>query len=201
MKTVLCWTLAGISVCGWAAQVGDCQIIPREQYEREIAEAEKARANFAKKHPLGLDLRLRKTFDVKKCAGFGQLMEQMREATGLDFTLADELKHHDPVLGFVDQHNAPAYWVMEGILLYDLHEGRWVKTDDGYRLEGISRTLQPPPTPRTYTWAWATGAAMLTLAAAGGAFVIYRRRSKQPAASPDKKVAQAPTPASKKKPT
>ncbi|MBI3822093.1 MAG: hypothetical protein HY289_05360, partial [Planctomycetes bacterium] len=50
---------------------------------------------------------------------------------------------------------------------------QWVKTDDGYRLEGTSRALRLPP--KTYGWAWITGCVLGGLVIAGGAFAIYRR--------------------------
>ncbi len=154
----------------------------KKAYEDQVAKAAKARADFAKfakLHPLRLDLKLQARLTVvEKNPKLSDLLDRLAESTGLSLTVADNLRYHDPDLGPIDFKNEFAFSLMEMIAERDLDDGRWEKTDDGYRLEGVSRALRPPP-PRSFGWAWATGGILLTLAAAGGTFVIYRRRSKQ----------------------
>ena len=65
------------------------------------------------------------------------------------------------------------YLVLEQIAQHHIDDARWVKTDDGYRLEGVSRALRPLPPNRR--WLWVSGAAIAALAI-GSVVIIYRRR-------------------------
>ena len=93
----------------------------------------------------------------------------------MKFTLADNLAHHDPKLGGVKFVNTRAFAVMELIARNDIENGRWEKTEDGYRLEGGSHTPLPP---RKFNWIWPALAGAVMCTAVGG-FVLYRRRGKK----------------------
>ncbi len=165
------------------------RLAEKEASHKEIAERQNAVADLAKMHPLGMDRKLRaKLTIIESQATLRPLIDRLEDSTGLNLTLAENLTYHEPDLGNISLTNEFAYTFIELIAKCDLDDGRWEKTDDGYRLEGVSRSLRPPPR-RSYAWAWITGGTLLALAAAGGAFVMYRRRGKQP-----------PGPALRKKP-
>src|SRR5207249_2539861 len=77
----------------------------------------------------------------------GNLLERLRKATGLTMTLADNLTYHEPEMGVMQMPNASSWSLMELIALMDIDNGRWEKTDTGYRLTGQSKALRPPPRP------------------------------------------------------
>ena len=139
---------------------------------------------FANLHPLGLDPVLRARFTVvEKKPKLDDMLRRLADATGLTFSLADNLSHHDPNLGEMDLKNVYAYSLMGIIARHDLDNGRWEKTETGYRLEGVSRSLRSPPS--RFPWAWAAiGVAVMLMAA--GAFVIFRGRGKKTPADPGK---------------
>ncbi|MBI1832704.1 MAG: hypothetical protein HYR84_14785 [Planctomycetes bacterium] len=145
----------------------------KDEYAAALVHNVKLHADFAKAHPLSVDAKLKAGIQVQKGATLAELLQQMRDATGLNFTLAANLTYHDPALGFVHQPKAPVFWVMEGILLYDLDDGHWVKTEEGYRLEGVSRALRAPPS--TFRWEWAVGLFVVVGIATISVFLWHRR--------------------------
>jgi hypothetical protein len=72
---------------------------------------------------------------------------------------------------------------MELVASTDLNGGHWKNTDTGYRLEGVSRALRPPPS--RFGWAWAAVGGVTTVTA-GGLLMMWGRRRKT-AASADPK--------------
>ena len=113
------------------------------------------------------------------------LLEHLRSVTGLKMTLADNLTYHEPKFTELQGGRDATGWIVMGIIAAtDLDDGRWEKTADGYRLEGVSRALRPPPPapPTRFPWGWVFAAlGMLVLTA--GAFLIYRQRGKTAAAT------------------
>jgi len=155
----------------------------KKAFEEAQAKGVKAYADFIKFHPLGLDVKLHARLTVvERRPKLADLLGRLSAATGLNFSLADNLTYHDPDLGHIDLKNMGAYSFMEIIAKSDLGDGRWEKTNDGYRLEGVSRALRPPARP--FPWAWAAVVVAITLLAAG-AFVIYRRRGKKATTNPN----------------
>jgi hypothetical protein len=148
----------------------------------EMAEAEQARADYAKFHPLGLDQRLHARLTIiEKKPKLAELLPRMAAATGLKFTLADNIKHHNPDLGEFNLRNVRVYSFMEIIARNDIDDGHWEKTADGYRLEGGTHTPLPPRAlmPQSKSgWIWFASVLALALVASG-AFVLYRRRGKR----------------------
>jgi hypothetical protein len=147
-----------------------------------LQEAVAKKEEVSNQFPLRQDARLHPKMSVigvdPKLAEF---LERLHKSTKLSFTLADNLDYHDPKFGSVKLPNVPACIVMEWIAQKDLDDGRWIKTDDGYRLEGTSRALRLPP--RTFPWGWAVAALVGGSLIATGGFVIYRRRSPNKAPS------------------
>ena len=81
------------------------------------------------------------------------------------------MTHHSPDFnGVTPANQVLLYIVMEIIEKIDLEDGRWVKTDAGYRLEGESRALRVPPRP---VWPWLVAGSGL-IAAAG--YCRHRKR-------------------------
>jgi hypothetical protein len=144
--------------------------------KEKLQEALAKREERLKQFPLRADPRLDPKISVigvdPKLAEF---LESLHQRTKLRFTLAENLDYHDPKFGSVKLPNVPACIVMEWIAQKDLDDGHWVKTDDGYRLEGTSRALRLPP--RTVPWGWAVAAIVGGSLIATGGFVIYRRRA------------------------
>lgn len=101
--------------------------------------------DFAKYHPLGLDEDLHARLTVVEMRPkLADLLGRMGTATGLKFTLADDLAHHDPDLGCLQLTNTRAYSFMEIIAERGLDNGKWEKVEGGYRLTGVSHTPKPP---------------------------------------------------------
>ena len=141
----------------------------------------KATADFATHHPLGLDEKLHvRVTVIEKGPKVSNALPRLVEATGLRFTLADNLSHHDPILGYSLPKDTRAYSIMEIIAGANLDNGRWEKTEDGYRLEGGSPTPLPP---RKFNWFWPALAVAVMCTVVGG-FVLYRRRGKKAATKP-----------------
>lgn len=146
--------------------------------DAQLAKAAKARADFSELHPLGLDEKLLVRLTViEKYPRVSNVLPRLAEATGLKFTLADNLSHHDPVLGHSLPKDTRAYSILEIIAECDLADGHWEKTEDGYRLEGGSLTPPPLLPPRKFGWFWPAFAISVMFIAVGG-IVIYRRRGK-----------------------
>jgi hypothetical protein len=146
----------------------------------KIVKAEKAWADFAKYHPLGLDKKLHKQLTVVEMRPkLRDLLARLDAASGLKFTLADSVAHHEPDLGSFQLEETRVYSFMEIIAERGIDNGRWEKIDGGYRLTGTSRTPLPPS---RFRWAWLALPLALALAASG-AFILYRRRGKKTAAT------------------
>lgn len=151
----------------------------RNAAEEAKAKASKAAADFAKYHPLWLDPKLRAPLTlVEKTPKLPSLLEGLRACTGLDFTLADNLTYHDPVIGHFQSKHTFAYTIMEIIAKRELDNGRWEKTDTGYRLEGTSQALKPPPP--GFPWL-RVGLGLLPMVVIAGMIVWWERRRKKPA--------------------
>jgi len=158
----------------------------RKVFEEKAAVAAQARDDFAKYHPLGLDLRVRaRVTVVEREPKLADLLARLAKATGVELTLASNILYHSPDLGAITLRDVGAYTIMELVASADLDGGRWEKTDTGYRLEGVSRALRPPPS--RFGWGWAVMGGVTTLTAAG-ALVMWRRRCKT-AASADPNAA------------
>ncbi len=122
------------------------QTAKRKVIEAAAIKTAQAVGDFAKYHPLGLDPKLRAPLTiVEKNPKLLSLLDRLGACTGLDFTLADNLTYHDPVMGHFQLKNTFAYSLMEIIAQRDLDDGRWEKIDGGYRLEGTSKALRRPP--------------------------------------------------------
>jgi hypothetical protein len=149
------------------------QTAAKKMLEKAIAKKDE----HLRKFPLRGDPRLdAKVSVIGDDPPLAELLERLHGCTQLCFTLADNLENHDPKFGHVKLPNSQACIVMEWMAQKDLDDGRWAKTEDGYRLEGTSRALRLP-TPRPFPWGWTTAAlAGASLIVACG-FVFYRRRA------------------------
>jgi hypothetical protein len=127
------------------------------------------------------DRHLRPTFKLTEInPSVPSLLERLGQATGLRFTLADNLKHHQPEYGDLQLGDAPAFMVMEMMALRDIDDAYWEKTKDGYRLTGTSRALKPPAGAGRGRWLVLGGAAV-GLASIGVCALLYWRRRKRSA--------------------
>ena len=144
--------------------------------DAKIANA-KEWARFKKLHPLGGDPKLRQALDISKESRLPYLLDRIEKSSGRKLTLAENLAHHSPDFkGVTPANQVLLYIVMEIIEKIDLEDGRWVKTDDGYRLEGESRAIRAPARP---VWPWLVAGSVLIAAAAAG--YCWRRKRAAPA--------------------
>lgn len=76
------------------------------------------------------------------------LLERFQQATGLSFTLDDNLALQEPAHGSVQFKSAPVFSVLEMIATVHLLNGRWVKCADGYQLQAdVSQRQREAPAP------------------------------------------------------
>jgi len=76
-----------------------------------------------------------------------EILQSLRGATGLLLTVADNLADHEPDFGKVNLGAHPRAWqVMEMVAHRQLRNGRWEKTENGYRLTGHSLVPVRPTT-------------------------------------------------------
>lgn len=154
----------------------------RAKHERARAAAAKRR-ELAARFPLRLDSRLRKKLTlIDTDPPLSMVLHDLNDATGLTFTLAENLADHDPKFGSVKFSNAYAWSIMEMIAYHQLQNGRWQKTATGYRLVGISTVPVAATPPAPSFWGHTLTLIMLAIAAVVFAalcgFAIYRKSSR-----------------------
>jgi len=161
----------------------------KKAQDEAMAKAAKKREELIAALPLRSDIKLRAKLTVKQ--GDAKLADMLRlldRTTGLRVTLAENLTYHEPKLGMVQFPDAPAFALMELIAATDLENGRWVKNGDGYRLEGVSKSLAPPSPSSHVGFRWnlllyGTGVVVLAL----GLIVFFwqwRRRNGRTVSTP-----------------
>src|SRR5262245_6038061 len=91
------------------------------------------------------------------------VLRDLRQATVLTFTLADYLQNHQPDFGKVHLRDVPAWVVMGLVTENQMQDGRWEKTDTGYRLEGKSLAMTLPVDTPTRAFLWWIGAGLVAL--------------------------------------
>jgi hypothetical protein len=75
------------------------------------------------------------------------VLEQLADATGLTFTVANNLKAHYPRFGSIQLGNVRAFLPMELIASHELEGGKWVRVKAGYHLTGVSKAPVKPYPP------------------------------------------------------
>jgi len=113
--------------------------------------ASKPKADAPKDLYLRMDPRLRAKLLLQKQPTLRTILRQLGEATGLRFVLAENLQRHEPWWDMSNLREAPAWMVMGLAAETQLRDGRWEKTDQGYRLTGISNVPKAPPKAITAT--------------------------------------------------
>lgn len=84
---------------------------------------------------LGTDKRLHQRVTIVELnPKLSTVLAEFKEATGLDFTVHESLKEHQPKLGGFSFRKAPVFVVMRAVSLIQLKGGRWEKTISGYQL-------------------------------------------------------------------
>jgi hypothetical protein len=122
------------------------------------------------------------------------LLQRMNRATGLTLTLDANLVNHRPDLGFVQssKQGYRAYDVMGIIERAQLENGRWLKTEQGYKLTGVSKAPMPAvstekatevepesrPSGGAMSWLIGGGAILGVFLFAGAGYGILRWRQK-----------------------
>jgi hypothetical protein len=160
----------------------------RKARDEAVAKATKNQSDFTAKFPHLAQLRADQRLHVKLSFVEHQpklpdMIRHLETATRLRLTISESLAHHDPDFGMMDDirpgyfnfANHSAWMLMELIGDRDLTDGRWVKTDDGYRLEGESRALRLPPPPPP-VWPWVVAAIAFVAVGSAG---VYRWRFKK----------------------
>jgi hypothetical protein len=118
-----------------------------------------------------------------------ELLERIERATNLKLTLAKNLEKHQPDFGEFQMRLAYAFNVMEIMEKKDLTDGHWVKTTDGYRLEGKSNiVVEEGATVSPAIW-FARGAVVIVVASC--AFFYLRRNRGVKNLKPSKVAAKA----------
>lgn len=85
---------------------------------------------------------------VLERAELREVLQGLREATGVTLTLDKRLERHDPELGSLEMRKAPAWTIMKLVAQKQLDDGRWEKDGDGYRLvANASLHEKPLPAP------------------------------------------------------
>lgn len=117
------------------------------------------------------------------------LLDELRGATRLELTLAEQLAGHNPDFGVISTKNPYYAWqLMNLIAEKELRDGRWEKTDTGYRLTGTS--LGSPDAPPRWNVSLLIALGALGVAGAGVAYQMRRRRKvRQAGAEPSDRAA------------
>jgi hypothetical protein len=133
-------------------------------------------------HALYQDSRLRATLSVVQVdPPLPELFQKLEEATGLKFSLANEVANHAPKYGSVQFPKIKAVSLMKWMAETQLEEGRWEKTDTGYHLTAAA-SLSPAPAPpsgKGHPWAIAVLFLVIPLLVIGGWFIWRARRAKK----------------------
>ncbi|HEY7428206.1 MAG TPA: hypothetical protein VH682_28490 [Gemmataceae bacterium] len=90
---------------------------------------------------LRADKRLQVSFNVEsKHPKLARIIAKLRETTGLDIAVDENLHDHDPDYGYIQPGKGGYYaWqIMEMVAKKDLQNGYWEKIGEGYRLAGTS---------------------------------------------------------------
>ncbi len=130
------------------------------------------------------DLKLHVSFNLDTSRpDLGHILEKLRAATGLEIETAAELANHQPDFGSIQPSKKGwhAFTIMRIVASRELENGRWEKTDRGYRLVGKSLAAAPTPAAGKPAGAslWLVGGAVLlgaTLLSVGGFCVLKKRR-------------------------
>ena len=142
---------------------------------------------LALKFPLRMDPKLRgKIGRIGPEADLNDLLERVRSTSARKLVLAENLTYHDPKFAGVVVVDAPAWMAMELLAKRDIDDGKWIKTEEGYRLEGVSKSLRTPPVGTPFPWTWVIAGSAVSVTAIAGV-VLYRRRSKKLAAGSGKR--------------
>jgi hypothetical protein len=104
------------------------------------------------------------------------ILQKLNSAAKIAFTVDEALSSHRPSFGSVQLNKVPLWVVMELVAITQIEDGRWERTDDGYRLVG--KSLVPGPAPGPVRWPYA--AAVIGCASLGFGFLIYRYRRMAP---------------------
>lgn len=107
-----------------------------------------------------------------------EVLQRIREATGVALTLDPKIERHDPEFGSLQLPNTPAWTVMGLIAEKDLVEGRWEQVADGYRLTAQS-SLREKPLPSASRWPITLAAIGFLLAISG--LIVFLRWKRGPA--------------------
>jgi hypothetical protein len=83
------------------------------------------------------------TFDLEQ-PKVDDLLAKLREATGVQFTRAEEISNDEPVRGSVSYSGVPATIVMQQLADAEQVAGEWKKEGDGYRLLRSGKAVVTP---------------------------------------------------------
>lgn len=140
--------------------------------EAKVGSTTHAQKNLPKDLHVRTDPKLQAKLSVGTRPTLEAILRDLEQATRLKFTLADDLQSHAPDFGKVHLGNVPAWMIMALVTENQMQDGRWEKTETGYRLDG--KSLVPRPPSDISTWViicWAL-AGVLVLAS----LYLLRRR-------------------------
>jgi hypothetical protein len=148
-------------------------------FKGDLPKAERPVAS-QKKSPRDVHLRrdpkLQVKLSVPEQPKLQDILLGLQEATGLSFTLAEELQDHQPDFGKVHLRNVPAWVVMALVTESQMRDARWEKSDTGYRLVGKSLAVSQPTTNPWLVALWWVGGGIVAL---GALWAIRRRLGKK----------------------
>ena len=128
---------------------------------------------------LGSDSRLHPKLDVLiDDPSLGDLLTRIQQATGVNLIAEDVVLQHRPPVGRISFRGVTAHWFMDYLARKGLNEGRWEKTESGYRLVGnVGSEVQPAPS-SVWKNPWLIGGILVGMAVLviGGIVFLKGRR-------------------------
>ncbi|CAM9904873.1 unnamed protein product, partial [Phaeothamnion confervicola] len=86
-------------------------------------------------------LRTPVTLDLK-APTVDDLLRELRQATGVDLSRANDVQHEKPALGSISTRDVPAWQLMEQVATSKRVEGKWETAGTGYRLVSNGTAVQ-----------------------------------------------------------
>lgn len=141
--------------------LGSCGSLLAQQPPAPAPAAKPSRAASALRNDPALQVQMTVDFKRPKAQ---EILERLRDATKMDFTLAEDINQEYPALGSLSCRNVPAWVIMEELAKSKRIEGRWHKDGAGYRLVGNGKPAVIAEKPKERTSEPSVGLRLLLVA-------------------------------------